>query len=98
MKFLMICDLLCLPGLVWFLVKMKKKGTLNDKRWGLMLVSYLQLTAVIFSQSDLTFPNMTKHQIYGTLIAIVFISLILWVIVYPVARWIYREMFEEKNK
>jgi riboflavin transporter FmnP len=94
MKFLMICDLLCFPGVIWFLMKMKKKGTLNDKRWGLIVVSYFQLTAIVFYNDGTSPMELTIASVLG----FVGISLILWVISYPFARWVYREMVEEKSK
>jgi hypothetical protein len=98
MKFLMICDFLCLPEVIWFLMKMKKKGVLNDKRWAIIIVAYFNLTSIVISMNEFTSSKGTVELTYPGLLVFVLISLIWWVIVYPFSRWIYREMFEPKKK
>jgi hypothetical protein len=63
MKFLLILDLLCFPGLVWFLAIMRKKGELNDKRFGLISVSYFQLIALISSRLASSVDQMRSNQL-----------------------------------
>jgi hypothetical protein len=71
---------------------MKKRGKLNDGIYGATIISYINLTSIIYFMYDPTSPNGVNQVTPLGLLCLIGINFFAWIILYPFAKWIYREM------
>lgn len=72
-------------GVIWFLKRLQKRGELTERRFALVVVTYWSLfTISVFL--------MLSAESTGIIIGAV-LSILWYVLGYPMARWIYRQVF-----
>ncbi len=82
---LFICEFIAYIGLIRFQRNLYRRGELTENRFALFQVTNWSLFI-------LTGFMMVSTKPEGYILAVV-ASIICWVISYPIARWIYRQVF-----
>jgi len=86
--FMLCIEIISHFGMLMFMGNMQKRGKLTEQYFALVQVAYLNLyTLTGFLLAPATFEVILIFAI---------ITIIFWVLGYPFARWVYRQMFPPK--
>jgi ABC-type Fe3+ transport system permease subunit len=75
-------------GLLWLQATWYKNGQLTESRFALFQIAYWSLFTIT---AFLAISTTSEVTIIGIIVAV-----LLWVLGYPMARWIYRQVFPPK--
>lgn len=97
MRLVLMCEILGFLPLVALLRFALSRHWLTQNRWALIIATYVSALAGTASLYYSTtpegqFPPATRD--WGVTI---FVSLLLWIIDYPIARWVYRVMVRREQ-
>jgi len=76
-------------GVIWLMGAMQKRGKLTEQFFALVQIGYISLFTLTGSLIGSVNLQVT--------IVLAFITIIYWVLGYPFARWLYRQMFPPKK-
>ncbi len=88
MMFILFSEIIGYFGIIWIQSIWYVRGELTENRFALFQVAYWSL---FLMTAFLTISTTLEVTIMG-----VVLSLLCWVIGYPMARWIYRQVFPPK--
>lgn len=83
MRYILIAELIGYLGIIWLQGIWYKRGELNENKFALFQVTYFSL----FILSGFLYYSSLEYIFTG-----VTLSILSWVIGYPVARWVYRQV------
>ena len=87
MKIILAMELIGYIGMIWIQGRWYKRGELTANRFAIFQVTYLSLFILTgFLAISETFES--------TIVGII-LSILVWVIGYPIARWIYKQMVHQ---
>ncbi len=90
MNLLVTIEVICYFGILGLEVYWQIHGVRNERRFALLQVASLSLIVITVGVF-----NYSPEYPFG-LVAVVISVFLLWIIVYPTARWIYRQFFTPK--
>ena len=94
MRYVLIIEIIGFFGVIGYLKVLQKRGLLTENRWSISITTYTSLlvgTVSLYSSTNPEglFPPTSK----GLLIAYA-LSLLWWIIEYPIARWVYHQIIQ----
>ncbi len=87
---LLTIEVVCYFGIIGLEVYWQIHGTRNEQHFALLQVATLSLMVITVGVL-----NYSPEYPFG-LIAVVVLVFLLWIIVYPIARWAYKQFFPPK--
>ena len=90
MKQLLISETIGYFGIIGLEIYWQIHGVRNEQRFALLQVASLSLIVITVGLF-----NYSPEYPFG-LIATIISVFLLWIIVYPIARWVYRQIFSSK--
>ncbi len=88
MKYLFLMEVFGFIGIMWLMGKMYRRGMLTEQFFAVLSFTYISLfllTAFLLAPLS-----------YGILLIWVIITAVLWIVGYPFARWVYRQVIPPK--
>lgn len=90
MSLLLTIEVICYFGLIGLEVFWQIHGVRNERRFALLQVATLSLIVITVG-----LLNYSPEYPFG-LVAVVISVFLLWIVGFPIARWIYRQFFPPK--
>ena len=75
-------------GVIWLMANMQRRGKLTEQFFAIMSLSYISL--FVLTAFLLAPPKYEFFLIWAV------ITMIFWILGYPSARWLYRQLFPPK--
>ena len=88
MKYLFLAEVFGFVGIMWLLGNMYKQGKLTEQFFAILTLTYIS----IFLLTGFLLVTPT----YVDLIFWAILTILVWLIGYPFARWIYRQVLPPK--
>ena len=87
MNLLLTIEVICYIGIIGLEIYWQTHGNRNERRFALLQVATLSLIVITVGVL-----NYSPEYPFG-LVAVVVSVFLIWIIVYPIARWAYRQFF-----
>lgn len=86
--YIIYAEIICYFGMIWLMATMQKRGTLTGNYFALAQLIFVSL--FVLTGSLLAPPTYCITLIWAA------ITIIIWLVGYPFARWLYRQIFPQR--
>jgi hypothetical protein len=84
--------------IAWFLLKLKRRGIINNNKLAIICITYVNLQFFLIGIDEILSFNSIKEIPYTFWVLLLVYSLLLWLIGYPVLRWLFNKSFTKEDK